>query len=292
MFFYAAVVSWSPAPEESSTGVDSAVEDEEDIDETSLFQEIDRELSNLLSGLTARCQHAVAQQSKTSGDATTSPMIPCHEDNGTPSQLDMANQGVDVQNGQPESLLTSSLLFDSWCEALIKDPSSIVPTSGELSCFSAGDPGSQNKPDVSPAQVEHAGNVPGLAGEPSTGLLDESLEESSKILAEVPGIFSAFLDGGKQREKPGKKLRFEASLVNGEMQKGAEVRCNVKEEVTQDTHRTETTGTSEEPEHKPTQHSSDRYSKCSFQSCTYILIHSHMFVLEFIYFSDTCSINK
>ncbi|KAA0703611.1 PH and SEC7 domain-containing protein 3 [Triplophysa tibetana] len=256
-----AVVSWSPAPEDSSTGVDSAVEDEEDIDETSLFQEIDRELSNLLSGLTARCQHAVAQHSETSGDATTSPMIPCHEDNGTPSQLDMANQGVDLQNGQPESLLTSSLLFDSWCEALIKDPSSIVPTAGELSCFSAGDPGNQNKPDVNPAHGEHAGNVPGLAGEPSMGLLDESLEESSKILAEVPGIFSAFLDGGKQREKPGKKLRFEASLVNGEMQKEAEVHCNVKEEVTQDTHRTETTGTSEEPEHKPTQHSSDRCSE-------------------------------
>lgn len=266
-----------PALEESSTSVDSAVEDEEDIDETSLFQEIDRELSNLLSGLTARYQHAVAQQSETPGDATTSPMIPCHEDDGTPSQPDMAKQGVDLQNGQSESLLTSGLLFDSWCEALIKDPSSVVPTAGELNCFSAkptGDPGSQNIPDVSPAQGKEAGNetraagspVPDLAGDPSTGLLDESLEESSKILAEVPGIFSAFLDGGKQREKPGKKLRFVESLVNGEMQNGAEVGCNVREEVMQDTLRTETTGTLEEPERKPTEHSSDRYSNSSFQS--------------------------
>lgn len=233
-----------------------------------------------MSGLTARYQHAVAQQSDTSGDATTSPMIPCHEDDGTPSQPDMADQGVDLQNGQSESLLTSGLLFDSWCEALIKDPSSIVPTAGELSCFSAGEPGSQNKPDVSPdlaaAQGEQARNemraagshVPGLAGDPSTGLLDESLEESSKILAEVPGIFSAFLDGGKQREKSGKKLRFVESLVNGEVQNGTEVSCDVKEEMTQDAQHTETTGTSEEPEHKPSEHSTDRYSNSSSQSFT------------------------
>uniref|UniRef100_A0A8C7N920 PH and SEC7 domain-containing protein 3 n=1 Tax=Oncorhynchus kisutch TaxID=8019 RepID=A0A8C7N920_ONCKI len=52
------------------------------------------------------------------------------------------------------------------------------------------------------------------SGMPAGGglLLDEeSLEESSKILAEIPGIFTAFLDGGQLREKPPKKLRFAES---------------------------------------------------------------------------------
>uniref|UniRef100_A0A671LGG1 PH and SEC7 domain-containing protein 3-like n=1 Tax=Sinocyclocheilus anshuiensis TaxID=1608454 RepID=A0A671LGG1_9TELE len=96
-----------------------------------------RELSNLLSGLTARSQHAAAEEDSTSGDAAAaSPMIPCNGQNETlPSQLDMAKQGLDIQNGQSE-LAGDSLLFDSWCEALIKDPSSVMaaandPAAGE-----------------------------------------------------------------------------------------------------------------------------------------------------------------
>uniref|UniRef100_A0A671LLV9 PH and SEC7 domain-containing protein 3-like n=1 Tax=Sinocyclocheilus anshuiensis TaxID=1608454 RepID=A0A671LLV9_9TELE len=84
-------------------GLESSLDDD-DIDETSLFQEIDRELSNLLSGLTARSQHAAAEEDSTSGDAAAaSPMIPCNGQNETlPSQLDMAKQGLDIQNGQSE----------------------------------------------------------------------------------------------------------------------------------------------------------------------------------------------
>lgn len=270
----------SPATEENSTGLDSAVEDVEDIDETSLFQEIDTELSNLLSGLTARYQHALAEQSATSGDAAASPMILCDKDKETASKMDTANQGLDLQNGQSElageSRLTSGLLFDSWCEALIKDPGSIVD---ELSCFRVGPgedtqnaPGGQSKPDVSQT---HAGNemketgspMQGLSEDSSTGHLDESLEESSKILAEVPGIFSAFLEGGKPREKPMKKLRFEESreesLLNGKkMQNGAEVNSSVKEEASHDIQSTEVRDTPDDQLHKPTdQHNTDRCSE-------------------------------
>uniref|UniRef100_A0A671LM05 PH and SEC7 domain-containing protein 3-like n=1 Tax=Sinocyclocheilus anshuiensis TaxID=1608454 RepID=A0A671LM05_9TELE len=67
----------------------------------------------------------------------------------------MAKQGLDIQNGQSE-LAGDSLLFDSWCEALIKDPSSVMAAANELSCFSSGPsrdprnaPASQNKPDAS-----------------------------------------------------------------------------------------------------------------------------------------------
>uniref|UniRef100_A0A9J7XIC1 Pleckstrin and Sec7 domain containing 3, like n=1 Tax=Cyprinus carpio carpio TaxID=630221 RepID=A0A9J7XIC1_CYPCA len=214
------------------SGLESALDDD-DIDETSLFQEIDRELSNLLSGLTARSQHAAAEEDSTSGDAATSPMIPCNGQNETPlSKLDMAKQGLDLQNGRSElagdSLLTSGLLFDSWCEALIKDPSSVMAAANELSCFSSGPsqdprnaPACQNKSDASstraaaqsvevPSQENAGKEMEGKrAGspspsrtddDPSAELVDESLEESNKILAEIPGIFSGFLEGGKLRD--------------------------------------------------------------------------------------------
>ncbi|XP_073686195.1 PH and SEC7 domain-containing protein 1 isoform X1 [Garra rufa] len=286
------VASSTQEKQESGSGLDSALDDD-DIDETSLFQEIDRELSNLLSGLTARSQHAATEQ-----DSQT-PMIPCNGQNETtPSQLDMAKQGLDLQNGQSElagdSLLTSGLLFDSWCEALIKDPSSVMAAANELSCFSSGpsrDPrnasASQNKPDASPtpaaAHGERSVEVPSQenseketegkkVGSPSlrgTELVDESLEESNKILAEVPGIFSGFLEGGKLRDKPPKKLRFvesgAESLVNGEMQNGTYQSCSAKEEVTPDTQHTEATGVPQgralRPDHKPTENGSDRCSE-------------------------------
>ncbi|XP_067289051.1 PH and SEC7 domain-containing protein 1 isoform X2 [Pseudorasbora parva] len=228
-------------------------------------------------------------------------MIPCNGQNETPpSQLDMAKQGLDIQNGQSElagdSVLTSSLLFDSWCEALIKDPSSVMAAASELSCFSAGPardprnaPASQNKPDASPTpaapHVEPSVEVPSQentgketegkrAGSPSPNtsdnpskeLVDESLEESNKILAEIPGIFSGFLEGGKLRDKPPKKLRFveskAESLVNGEMQNGTRQSCSVKGEVSQDTQSSEATGAPQgcslRLDHRPTEDASDR----------------------------------
>uniref|UniRef100_A0A8C1T3I1 Pleckstrin and Sec7 domain containing 3, like n=2 Tax=Cyprinus carpio TaxID=7962 RepID=A0A8C1T3I1_CYPCA len=285
--------------QESGSGLDSALDDD-DIDETSLFQEIDRELSNLLSGLTARSQHVASGQESTSGDATAaSSMIPCNgQDETPPSQLDMAKQGLDIQNGQSE-LAGDSLLFDTWCEALIKDPSSVMAAAHELSCFSSGPSRNprnalacQNKPDASPtpaaAHGEQPSEVPSQenagkemegkrAGspspsrtddDPSAELVDESLEESNKILAEIPGIFSGFLEGGKLRDKPPKKLRFvesrAESLVNGEMQNGTYQSCSVKEEVTLDAQHTEATGVPQgrvlRPDHKPAENSSDRCS--------------------------------
>uniref|UniRef100_A0A672LEJ9 PH and SEC7 domain-containing protein 3-like n=1 Tax=Sinocyclocheilus grahami TaxID=75366 RepID=A0A672LEJ9_SINGR len=78
------VASSTQEKQESGSGLESALDDD-DIDETSLFQEIDRELSNLLSGLTARSQHAAAEEDSTSGDApAASPMIPCNGQNETP----------------------------------------------------------------------------------------------------------------------------------------------------------------------------------------------------------------
>uniref|UniRef100_A0A672LEG5 PH and SEC7 domain-containing protein 3-like n=1 Tax=Sinocyclocheilus grahami TaxID=75366 RepID=A0A672LEG5_SINGR len=236
------VASSTQEKQESGSGLESALDDD-DIDETSLFQEIDRELSNLLSGLTARSQHAAAEEDSTSGDApAASPMIPCNGQNETPpSQLDMAKQGLDVQNGQSE-LAGDSLLFDSWCEALIKDPSSVMAAANELSCSSSGPsrdprnvPASQNKPDASStraaAHVEQPSEVPSqensgkemegkrvesplpsrTGDDPTAELVDESLEESNKILAEIPGIFSVFLEGGKLRDKP--KCKHKSTFV-------------------------------------------------------------------------------
>lgn len=299
------VVPPTQEKQESGSGLDSAL-DYDDIDETSLFQEIDRELSNLLSGLTARSQHAASGQDSTSRDATAaSPMIPCNgQDETPPSQLDMAKQGLDVQNGQSE-LAGDSLLFDSWCEALIKDPSSVMAAANELSCFSSGPsqdprnaPACQNKPDTSPtpaaAHGEQPSEVPSQVNagkemegkragspspsrtddDPSAELANEPLEESNKILAEIPGIFSGFLEGGKLRDKPPKKLRFvesrAESLVNGEMQNGRHQSCSVKEEVTPDAQHTETTGVPQgrvlRPAHKPAENGSDRYSTSPSQS--------------------------
>ncbi|XP_066567588.1 PH and SEC7 domain-containing protein 1 isoform X2 [Amia ocellicauda] len=47
----------------------------------------------------------------------------------------------------------------------------------------------------------------GAAVEDTVALL-EPMDESSKILAEIPGILTAFLDGAQIKEKPPKKIRF------------------------------------------------------------------------------------
>uniref|UniRef100_A0A672LEM2 PH and SEC7 domain-containing protein 3-like n=1 Tax=Sinocyclocheilus grahami TaxID=75366 RepID=A0A672LEM2_SINGR len=108
-----------------------------------------------------------------------------------------------------------------------------MAAANELSCSSSGPsrdprnvPASQNKPDASStraaAHVEQPSEVPSqensgkemegkrvesplpsrTGDDPTAELVDESLEESNKILAEIPGIFSVFLEGGKLRDKP------------------------------------------------------------------------------------------
>ncbi|KAF4081897.1 hypothetical protein AMELA_G00145670 [Ameiurus melas] len=200
-----------------STTPDPSIREDE-LDETSLFQEIDRELAELLSGLTARARDAAAtEQRSQSGDAT-SDMIPC---NGTPpSPPGTADHASELQNGTSESGQTEQLndvTFDSWCEALIQDPSSAQ----ELQCASPAldpdtrnAPASQHKPAPVPVTEKQEG---GESEDLSPKLLDASLDESSKILAEIPGIFSAFLDGGKAREKPQKKLRFVEDQADSEV---------------------------------------------------------------------------
>lgn len=215
------IISTTPAP--------SSQEDE--LDEASLFQEIDRELSELLSGLTARARDAAAaEQGSESGD-TTSDMIPC---NGTlPSSPGTASE---IQNGTSDSMQSeklSDVTFDVWCEALIQDPSSVQ----ELNCATpALDPDARNVPTSQhkPAPVRVMEKKEGDESEDSSpGLLDAALDESSKILAEIPGIFSAFLDGGKAREKTQKKkLRFVEDQADAEVFLNGE--GEGKEQTTQD----------------------------------------------------------
>ncbi|XP_060752498.1 PH and SEC7 domain-containing protein 3 isoform X3 [Tachysurus vachellii] len=200
-----------------STTPDPSIQEDE-LDEVSLFQEIDRELAELLSGLTAQARHAAAtEQSSQSGD-TTSDMIPC---NGTaPSPPGTADHGPELQNCTSDSRQSenlSNVMFDSWCEALIQNPSSAQ----ELHCANpAHGPDtrnattSQHKPAPVPTMEKKEG---GESGDSPPRLLDTSLDESSKILAEIPGIFSAFLDGGKAREKPQKMLRFVEDQAVGDV---------------------------------------------------------------------------
>ncbi|KAI5614230.1 PH and SEC7 domain-containing protein 3, partial [Silurus asotus] len=157
-------------------------------------------------------------------------MIPC---NGTPPSP--PGTAPELQNGTSDSgekEKLSDLTFGLWCEALIQDPSSAQ----ELHCASPVlDPDarnaatSQHKLAPVPVMEKKEGSESGAS---SPRLLDVSLDESSKILAEIPGIFSAFLDGAKAQEKPHKKLRFvedEADadgFLNGEAEE--------KEPMTQD----------------------------------------------------------
>ncbi|XP_035391263.1 PH and SEC7 domain-containing protein 3 isoform X3 [Electrophorus electricus] len=245
--------SSQPQPEEYSNSSLDPVTQDDDLDETSLFLEIDRELANLLSGLVARTRDAPSttqldEQGSNSGDATSN-MIPCNGQNGTPpSPPAMANQGSELQNGfadagQLELPGERFLTFDAWCDALIQNPSAAAEElsrlSGGLGEDSRDAHTSQSKPSAATiASAEEPTTGPcstpprtetdrkiGRSGEgadTSAGLSDASLEESSRILAEIPGFFTAFLDGGKPRERPQKKLRFVEGqagvelLVNGE----------------------------------------------------------------------------
>lgn len=258
--FSQTVTSPTQADQESGSGLE-----DDDLDETSLFQEIDRELSKLLSGLNARSQHASAQQDSTPGDAPGSPMIPCSGHNPSPTPaLDMAKQGLDLQNG-PSELAGDSLLFDSWCEALIKDPCSVMAAASEMSCFprdaSTAAP-SQSPPPASPTPAaQNTGKETEGKRAGAEELVDEALEESNKILAEIPGIFSGFLEGGKLRDKPPKKLRFVESRAEG-VANGDTLNCSVKEELSRDTHISDATGAAHDHTHAGDD-ASDRYSASS-----------------------------
>ncbi|KAL0964996.1 hypothetical protein UPYG_G00275440 [Umbra pygmaea] len=235
----------------SSPILDACLQDD-DIDETSLFLEIDRELANLLSGLSARSQNATsAPPQPEDSSEQSSVMIPCNgqnevrpdaagrtsERNGEGAEetngdlvLDMSGLGLDSPG---DLLLSPTFLLDSWTEALLKDTaslssaaqnalgvSSVVEVNGDVQNMAAGDcltaPAlasglALGARDVAAGayvgQAEPAGRDPGLEASPGS-LPEESFEESSKILAEIPGIFTSFLDGGQLRDKPSKKLRF------------------------------------------------------------------------------------
>lgn len=201
---------------------------EDELDETSLFQEIDRELAELLSGLTARARDVAAAEHHTASD-----MIPC---NGTPpSPPGKTDQAPELQNGASDPAQSEKLndvTFNSWCEALIQDPGSAQ----ELNCASPAlgldtrnAATGQHKPAPVPVMEKQEG---GESRDSSPRPLDAAVDESSKILAEIPGIFSAFLDGGKAREKPQKKLRFVEQQADGEVFLNGE--AEEKEQTTQE----------------------------------------------------------
>ncbi|KAF5901926.1 PH and SEC7 domain-containing protein 3-like isoform X1, partial [Clarias magur] len=201
----------------------SAQEDE--LDETSLFQEIDRELAELLSGLTARAQDVAAAEHHNASD-----MIPC---NGTPPSP--PGKAPELQNGTSDPAQSEKLndvTFNSWCEALIQDPASaqeLNRASPTLGLDTRNAPTSQHKPAPVPVMEKQEG---GESRDSSPRPPDAAADESSKILAEIPGIFSAFLDGGKAREKPQKKLRFVEQQADGEVFLNGE--AEEKEQTTQE----------------------------------------------------------
>ncbi|XP_048877235.1 PH and SEC7 domain-containing protein 3 isoform X2 [Brienomyrus brachyistius] len=209
------------------------VEEEEDLNETSLFQEIDRELADLLTDLGNRSRD-VAVRRCADGDLGA---VPCDSHSGAEPGGDAApgSEGSEISKlGKPESPLTTDRLFESWTEALMQDTLSLSSAVAELPLPSPvvnGDTG-QEDPAESPAPATITSGarmdmeLPAAAEPgsdcclPSPGLLDEPLEESSKILAEIPGILTAFLDGGQAREKPPKKLRFMENRTNGPQDSG------------------------------------------------------------------------
>lgn len=250
-----------------------SLQDDSELDETSLFQEIDRELASLLSGLKARCRDAGVDPQDDLDDVSPQPcvgsstppfptaMIPngsSSSGGGGSSNGRLAPAAATAQNGCSElspaaaeedtgdparSLLqpSDSFILDTWAEALGQDSLSLSSVTEELQALSAGllvlegrsadiatgqdkplPAGTSEDKTSAPAaegswlsskQAEMKADAVALSGDggdggDGSGLLDESLEESSKILAEIPGIFTAFLDGGQPREKPPKKLRF------------------------------------------------------------------------------------
>ncbi|KAJ8401894.1 hypothetical protein AAFF_G00374750 [Aldrovandia affinis] len=225
---------------------------DDDFDEASLFLEIDRELAHLLSGLCGGGgQDApvvpAPQDTPHPAKRATPTMIPCGGQGGPPT--DAAEQAPERQDDGPdpseletnggEALPTSGLALDQRAEGLAQDPVSPSSAAAEEPHFPSatavnGDaqnaPAGQGQltevpapavltsgPDVAAAAEGEAERRTGAAAvafaRDAGGLLDESLEESSKILAEMPGIFTAFLDGGQAKERPPKKIRFAESCL-------------------------------------------------------------------------------
>ncbi|XP_041107679.1 PH and SEC7 domain-containing protein 2-like isoform X1 [Polyodon spathula] len=163
-------------------------------------------------------------------------------------QLDMANQvqsSTDIDQSMETSslkkpadlLLKSRLISELNTEVLTKDTvcsamtmeKELVSTSGEVKRDRLKALSSQEKLAEILAQAElTSGPEPVLPteGELGEGVvketktetptaaaedrqeLEEAVDESCKILAEIPGIFTAFLDGAHIREKTPKKIRF------------------------------------------------------------------------------------
>ncbi|KAJ8286729.1 hypothetical protein GJAV_G00042640 [Gymnothorax javanicus] len=209
---------------------------EDDFDATSLFLEIDRELAHLLSGLGRGVQDAPVglepeDRRQPTEEAIPKTMIPC---NG------QSEVQADPETSKPEkngdSLLASGLVLEQWAEALVHDSVSSGSAVGgkehvhaaRLNGESQTVPsGPENSTDAPPPAAVTSGSetsrveVAALTlGSGTARLLDESVEESSKILAEVPGIFTAFLDGGQVKEKPPKKIRFAESCPESEQDLG------------------------------------------------------------------------
>ncbi|XP_062340636.1 PH and SEC7 domain-containing protein 3 isoform X2 [Osmerus eperlanus] len=270
-------------PEEGSsrTSLDSCFLND-GIDETSLFMEIDRKLTSLLSGLSARTQNATATSSEDSPNQVicerSAAMIPCNGQNGALSN--MANQASERQEscggkeenglldlagldplGDPQ--ISPTFVLDSWTEALLKEavplcsatieklddvsgegvngdirnasttgknPSSLISNTKPIldlvltpgSAVHTGD-------DVDCSELRRRSEAEAVlaSSEDSSQLPHYSyFEESSEILAELPGIFTDFNDGGQLREKAFKKLRFlesrPGSLNVAELKEGEE----------------------------------------------------------------------
>ncbi|XP_067114161.1 PH and SEC7 domain-containing protein 1 isoform X2 [Osmerus mordax] len=271
-------------PEEGSsrTSLDSCFLND-GIDETSLFMEIDRKLTSLLSGLSARTQNATATSSEDSPNQVicerSAAMIPCNGQNGVLSN--MANQASERQEscggkeenglldlagldplGDPQ--ISPTFVLDSWTEALLKEAvplcSATIEKLGDISgegvngdIRNASTTGPKNpsslisntKPILdsvlTPGSAVHTGDDVDCSelrrrseaeavlasSEDSSQLPHYSyFEESSEILAELPGIFTDFNDGGQLREKAFKKLRFlesrPGSLNVAELKEGEE----------------------------------------------------------------------
>ncbi|XP_031433998.1 PH and SEC7 domain-containing protein 1 isoform X3 [Clupea harengus] len=263
---------------ESSESLDAelCLQDDSELDETSLFQEIDRELASLLSGLKARCRDAgldpqddlddlddISPQASIGGppsSSSSSAMIPCNgaSDGRTASvatppaaatQNGCSEAGLvaDENGGEPgRSLLqpSDSFILDTWADALGQDSLSLGSVTEELQALSAGllaldgrnaSVAGQDKPQPAGTSGDESSAV-AEGGRPSrTETQNQAeagmealggdggglLEESSKILAEFPVIFTAFLDGGQSRDKPPKKLRFVESREDGAQGSGS-----------------------------------------------------------------------
>ncbi|XP_062410966.1 PH and SEC7 domain-containing protein 1 isoform X2 [Sardina pilchardus] len=253
--------------QESSPSLDPepSLQDDGELDETSLFQEIDRELASLLSGLKARCRDAGVDPQddlddispQANADSGPRPFPTAMIPNGQPATTAGPQNGCsepgpavaeEDAGGEPGSLLqpSDSFILDTWAEALGQDSLSLSSVTEELHALSAGllaldgtsaaaasqdkllparTSGDETSVEVEGRRSSSAETQAQIASQMKADVvaLDASLEESSKILAEIPGIFTAFLDGGQSqsREKPPKKLRFVESREDGSQGSGS-----------------------------------------------------------------------